>query len=308
MKKTIYTTVLTAILLSGCVNTQPELIADRYKKVEEVTNYDLQKVLSKMNYEEEFLGIFINDEYNINNIVNYGYRDNTFKTCKKIEGRQTSENEKQQNVNTDMFIYLSQKARVDFCSIKEIDNQQKLLTKLNLKNIYELDTYSNKEHKKEFKKWNEQNKRECSFYLDTNSKVDKVQLNDNIYIPNIKPLDIRSFYDIKVFKDKDTNKLSIKLTDKADKNYARILHESPEICELTGRSRPEFLAKNEELIKMNSFKGNQGDTKRPKGIQGCIYDIQNGNANLACFDAVKASGDASRDSAEVLNIVERIKE
>lgn len=79
--KTLILSALTAFLLTGCVQSsqveQHDLTKNRQKNQLEV-NTDLLKIINKMNFEEDFLGIkFTNNEEEINNIVNetnYSYR------------------------------------------------------------------------------------------------------------------------------------------------------------------------------------------------------------------------------------------
>lgn len=316
MKNIILTATLVAIL-TGCAATgSHELVDNRYKKQTEITNYDLKNVLNKMSYEEEFSGSsFLNDNFNIHNIVNTGYTEGSpfFKACKKIS-KKTSQNNKYQYVETDTYIYFTQKARVDYCKLVRSDKQKELLETLNLKYIEEVDK-SNEKHKTEYLKFENNVNKECDLRLE-NSRNEYVQLKEDLQIPNIKPFNLKFFYDIKVLKDNDTNKLSMILTDKLDPNYKTILHEKAEICELTARSRPEIMAKNEEVIKMekaysSSLERNASgyviDKNRPKGLAGCLYDADRGNMNLACMDTIKIHSEAQKEALEFENNMLKFK-
>lgn len=79
MKNLVLIALITCVFV-GCAETaQPEIISDRQKAQVEVTNISLKQLISKMNFEEEFMGQFTNDEYEMNNLIN---QDNFYmKAC-----------------------------------------------------------------------------------------------------------------------------------------------------------------------------------------------------------------------------------
>lgn len=303
------TTVLAAILLSGCANKfemqDNSLVTDRYKKSVEVTNYDLDKVLNKMKYRENYkLEYFTNSAEELENVEKQRKNPRSFLPIKYVacedivkEGRiskDRSETELQ-----DMYDFYSRKSRMNYCGDLQTKEETKIAQKFGLEKPEQLNINDKKQWRliKEFR-----DKRDilCEQKENEDQLIgDLIQDKKGLYVDNIKNLDPQEYFDFKVFKDLETGFLSVQVTNKIN-NRSEILHEDKNICEFTNRSRPETIALNKEALKNQQarIKYERENPEKPV-YTSCEDDYKSGRPiNIACQDSIRMQINAAKNASE----------
>lgn len=302
MKKIILsTTVLTAILFTGCANNfemqDNSLISDRYKKSEELKDYSLERALSKMKFKEYYANQpFTNSSEELENIEEQirsprSHLEIKYVGCQEIrkEGQATKE-QYSEILLQDMYDYYAQTARHWYCEDIKQQAKEKIAKKLGLENASKLNIYNNERHYKLVKEMQEKNPYVCELYA--NETGEKIQDRKGVYVNNINKYDPRAYFDFKIFKDLETGYLSVEVKGKKPNNngvlYHEILHEDKNICEFTNRSRPETVAANKIALKDLQAKIKYEKENPEKIVYSCEDDYYSGRAiSIACQDKMK---------------------
>ncbi len=314
MKKIILsTTVLTAILFTGCANNfemqDNSLISDRYKKSEELKDYGLERALSKVKFREYYANQpFTNSSEELENIekqIKYprSHLEIKYVGCQEIrkEGR-TTKDQYSDIVLQDMYDYYAQRARVEYCSETELQAKEKVAKKLGLENASKLNIFNNEKHYKLVREIEEKNPYVCELYA--NETGEKIQDRKGFYVVNINKTDPKLYFDFKVFKDLETGFLRVEVKGKrANSNgvtYSEILHEDKNICEFTNRSRPETIALNKEALKNQQarIKYERENPEKPV-YTSCEDDYKSGRPiSIACQDSIRMQINAAKNASE----------